>query len=43
MFTAEEMKEWSARFRQYADGKLERKYSMQVVRDISLVKRGGGN
>ncbi|CAD8103564.1 unnamed protein product [Paramecium primaurelia] len=42
MFTPEEIKEWTQRFREYADGQLERKYGMQVVRDISLVKRGGG-
>jgi phytanoyl-CoA hydroxylase len=43
MFADEDIKKWCNRFVEYADGKLERKFGMQVVRDISLVKRGGGN
>ena len=42
MFDDEDIKKWCDRFVEYADGKLERKFGMQVVRDISLVKRGGG-
>lgn len=42
MFSDDDIKKWCDRFVEYADGKLERKFGMQVVRDISLVKRGGG-
>lgn len=41
VFTKEDIERWNQRFREYADGALEKKFGMQVVRDISLVKKGG--